>query len=111
MRVRRRDPRHGDRAFDQFGDGAGRAVRGRDDRLSLPDEDAQPEVLALGALELLELAEPAGMADRGALDEDRVGGVGAGRARLRDEVGEEVEHVVLRGHGAAVLRCVGRGQI
>ena len=80
------------------------SARSEDDTIAwrLPTKTRKPEVLALGALQLLELAEPARMADRGALDQQRVGGVGAGALGAADQVGEEIEIVVdERGHAGS----------
>jgi len=76
--------RHG--ARDEFVEGRRGAVARRDDRLLLADQHAQAEVLALRALELLGLAEPSRMRQRGAGDRDRVRGVRPGLLRLGDEI-------------------------
>lgn len=48
---------HRHRARDEFGDRAGRPVGRGHDRLLAADEDAQAQILALGAFQLLELAQ------------------------------------------------------
>ncbi len=91
--ILRHDTRHRDGALDQRAQRLRRAIVRRDDRLALAEEDAQAEIVTLGALELLGLAETLGMGDGGAFDEHRIGGVGAGAASARDDIGEKVERV------------------
>ena len=92
-RVLRHHAGHGDGAFGQFGE-AGRIDRaGRHDGGLLAQEDAQAEVLAFGTLDMLGLAQAAGDGQRGAGDQHRVGGIGAGGAGAGDQVGEKVEFV------------------
>ncbi len=98
--ILRHDARHGDRPLDELAEGGGRAVVRRDDGLALAEEHAQAEIVTLGALELLGLAEALGMGDRGALDEHRVGGVGAGAPGTRDDFGEQVQGVGFLRHAA-----------
>jgi len=78
--------RHRQRALDKLRQHLGRAVARRHHRLSLPDEDAQPEIPALRALELFGLAEAAGMRERDPFDDDGVSCVGAGLFGARDEI-------------------------
>ena len=80
---------------------AGRRSEEEDDRHALADEDAQPQVAAFGALDMLELAEPVADRDRGAVEQHRVGGVGAGPPGLADQAGQQVEGRVMGiGHRA-----------
>jgi hypothetical protein len=65
-------------------------LAGRDDRLPPADEHPQPEVVALGALDLLELAEPARHRKRAALHQHRVGGIGASLPGPLQEVAQQV---------------------
>jgi hypothetical protein len=81
----------------------GRAVVRRDHRLTLAEEDAQPEIVALRPLELLGLAEALGMRDRRAFEQHGVGGVGAGPPGAGDQVTENVERVTVW-HWAPVMR-------
>ncbi len=85
--------RHRQRALDQFGEHLGRPVARRHHRLPLANEDAQPEVLAFRALQLLGLAEAAGVRQRDALDQHRVGGIGAGFLGAGDEILQQVDVV------------------
>ena len=84
---------HRQGAFDQLGQHFRRAIAGRHDRLALADQDAQPEILALRAFELLGLAEPAGMRQRGALKQHRIGGVGPGLAGATHHILQQVDVV------------------
>jgi hypothetical protein len=54
------------------------------------DEYPQAEVVALGALDLLELAEPPRHRERAALDQHRIGGIGAGLLGALQKVSEQV---------------------
>ena len=90
-RVLGHGARHRQGALDQLGERLRRAVARRHDRLPPADEDAQAEVLALRALELLDLAEAPGMRQRDALEQHRVGGIGAGLAGAGDEILQQVE--------------------
>ena len=90
-RVFRHRPRHRQGALDQFGQHLRRAVARRHDRLLLADQHAQPEILAFRAFELLDLAEPAGMRQRDALEQHRVGRIGAGLLGAGDQVLQQVD--------------------
>ena len=92
---------HRDGALDQRRDRAAGAVVGRDDRLALADQDAQAEIVALRALEFLDLAQPLGVRQRDAFEQHGVGVVGAGAARLGDELAEKVEGGILRHDGSS----------
>ena len=65
-------------------------LAGRDDRLPPADEHPQAELVALGALDLLELAEPARHRERAAFDQHRIGGIGAGFPGALQKVSEQV---------------------
>ncbi len=91
--VLRHDAGHGDRTLRQFGEPGGIDGGGRDDGGLLAQEHAQAEVAAFGALDVLCLAEAAGDGQRGAGDQHRVGGIGAGGTRAGEQVGEEVEGI------------------
>ena len=90
IRVFRGEPGHGHGAFDQTGPGSFGQVRGRDGRHAPADEDAQAEIAALLALDLLERAVADADGQGGALGRDGFGGVGAGPEGGGDQVGEEV---------------------
>ena len=85
--------RHRDCAFDEFVDPRRIALVRRHGCLSLADEDTQAEIVALGALELLDPAEALRVRQRRALEQDGVGGIGAGAARAADQVAEKGEGV------------------
>jgi hypothetical protein len=80
-------------ALDQFGQHLRRTVAGRHDRLALADQYTQPEVLALRTFELLGLAEPPGMRQRGALEQYRIGGVRPGLAGAAHQILQQVDVV------------------
>src|SRR6266446_5764911 len=67
-----------DRSPAMLAEHGGRAVARRHHRLPLPDQHAQPEILALRALQLLDLAEAAGVRQRDAVEQHGVGGIRAG---------------------------------
>src|SRR6185312_7100166 len=69
------------------------------DGLAQADQDAQSQIVAFGALELFRIAEALGVAQRHALEQHGVGRVGAGAARLGDEVSEESVSVNRLRHG------------
>ena len=76
--VLRHRPGDRQRVLDQALQARAVEIAGRDHRLAAADEHPQAEVAALRALDLLELAEPPGRAEAGALDQHRIGGIGAG---------------------------------
>ena len=82
---------HGHRALDEFVERLCRAIARRHDRLLPADQDPQPEIVALGAFELLGLAEPAAMRQGGALEQHRIGGLGAGALRPTDQVVQQID--------------------
>ena len=92
-RVLGHGARHLDRALDKLAQRFRRAVARRHHRLLAADKHAQPEILALGAFELFGLAEPPPMRQRDALEQDRVGGVGAGAARAADQILQQVDRI------------------
>ncbi len=77
--------RHGDGALGKFGQRRLAAVSRGNDGLALADEDAQTDIAAFGALDLLGLAEAEGDREGGAFDHHRVGGVGAGLLGLAQQ--------------------------
>ncbi len=85
--VFRRGPGHRHRALGQFGERrvahVGRMDRGR----ALAAEHPQRDVLAFGAPDILELAEPDLDFFGGGADRDRVGGIGPGLERQVDRGG------------------------
>ena len=83
--VLRRDARHRDRALGERIGAIALQVVGRDDRLLAPDQHAQADVVALGALGLLDVAVAHLDRERHRAHRDRVGRVGAGLARGRDQ--------------------------
>ena len=73
IRIVRRHARHGDRAFGQGGRSGALDVIGRHHRLLAPDEDAQAEIVAFGALGFLDRAVAHFDAGRNRTHRDRVG--------------------------------------
>jgi hypothetical protein len=108
MGVLRHHPRHGDGALGERREALRRGIGGGDDRLPLAEEDAEAEVEALGPLQLLDRAEPAGDMEGGVADEDGVGGVRPGAAGGGDEVlqGIGVGHPGLLKAGSAGVRSL-----
>ncbi len=80
-----RHPRHRHRALGEARDAGARQIVGRDDGLFAPDEDAQAEIVAFGALGFLDRAVADLDRKRDGTHGHRVGGVGARRARRRDQ--------------------------
>ena len=91
--VFRHGARHRDGAVGQFVERAVAEIGRRDDRLLPADEGTQAEILAFLAFELLDLAEPQRMRQRGRAYQHGVGGVGAARFGGGDQRGETVEIV------------------
>ena len=75
---------HGDGTFGEFGR-LGLDVVRRHDRLTAPDESAQPNIVAFGALGFLNRAIAHLHRNRDRAHGERIGGVCAGSARGRDE--------------------------
>ena len=73
-----RDARHRDRALGKFRDAIAGDIVGRDHRLALPDQHAQADIVAFGALGFLDAAVADFDALRNAAHRDRIGGVRAG---------------------------------
>ena len=84
-----RDLRHRHRALGERRDVA-RDVVGRHHRGAAADEHAQTDVVALGALGLIDRAFAHADAQRHRAHRDRVGGIGAGAARGGDETLGEI---------------------
>ena len=82
---------HRDRALDELVERLRRAVGRGDHRLLPADEHPEPQILAFRALELLGLAEAPGMGQRDALEQHRIGGIGAGAPRAPDQILQQVE--------------------
>ena len=83
-----RDLGHRHRALRQRRDVAGDVV-GRHHRGAAADEHAQPDVVALGALRLIDRAFAHADAERHRTHRNRIGGIGAGAARsLHETLGE-----------------------
>ena len=89
-RVFRHGARHVDGAAGQFPQRGGVEVGRGDEGLALAHEDAQPEIAALAALQLLALAQPLRHRDRLAVDVERVGRVGAVGLRPLQQVAQEI---------------------
>ena len=79
-------------------------VAGRDDCLAPADEHPKAQIGALGALDFLQFAEPAGGALAGALDQHRIGGIGARLPGAGDQVVEKVEVAVGPGHRSPAIQ-------
>ena len=77
VRVLGHDLGHRDRALGQCGEPGGIDGGGGDDGGLLAEEHAQAEVVALGPLDVLGLAEAALHGERGAGDQHGIGGVGS----------------------------------
>ena len=82
---------HRHRPLDQPLQRLGRAVGRRYDRLLTADEHPEAEIVPFRAFELLGLAEPPRMRQRGAFEQHRIGGIGTGPARPRDQILQQVE--------------------
>ncbi len=80
-----RGARHGHRALGQRREAVAVEIVGRDHRLLLADQDAQPEIVAFGALQFLDGAVAHLDRQRHAAHGDRVGLVGAGALGRGDE--------------------------
>ena len=89
--VLRRDARHRDRALGERIRAVAAHVVGRDHGLPLADQHAQADVVALGALALLDRAVAHLDRLRDRAHRDRIGRVRAGAARGRDEAFGKVE--------------------
>ncbi|MNQ86995.1 hypothetical protein D3C85_1022040 [compost metagenome] len=96
--IFRRQFRHGHGALDQTGAGGVGQVRGGHRRLTPPDEDAQPQVAGLLALDLFQLGVAHADGQGGAVGGDRLCGVGAGLKRGGDKIMEDVGGGRLIGH-------------
>jgi hypothetical protein len=88
--VFRREPRHRDRAFGQFGYAALGYVAGGDEGDLCADKNAQTEIGGFRALDILEFAEAAGDAGGNALDDQRVGRVRASPFGRPDQAGQNI---------------------
>ncbi len=99
--VLRHRPGDAQGMLDQPIEAGGIELAGGDDRLALTHEHAQAQIVAFGALDLLELAQALGHGQRPALDQQRVGGIGAGRLGAAQEVVEQVGRAV---HGLSPVR-------
>ena len=80
-----RDARHRDRALGELGDAIAGDVVGRDHGLALPDQHAQSDIVAFGALGFLDAAVTHFDALRDAAHRNRVGGVRAGALGRLDQ--------------------------
>ena len=80
-----RDARHRDRALGKLRDAVAGDVIGRDHGLALPDEHAQADIVAFGALGFLDLAVAHLDALRDAAHRDRVGSIRARAFRGLDQ--------------------------
>ena len=80
-----RSARHGDGAFGQRIEAVAVEVVGRNRRLLMADQDAQADVVALGALQFLDRAVAHLDRKRDRAHGDRIGLVGAGAPRGADE--------------------------
>ena len=109
--VFRRGARHRHRAFGQGAEAVAFEIIGRDHRLFVADDDAQPEVVAFGALRFLDRAVAHLDRKRHRADRKRVGLIGAGPLcgshKTLGEVGE-VGLVEKRTHLMAGLCGEGR---
>ncbi len=82
-----RRARHRRRPLDQRGQRLGGKIGGGDARRALAGEEAQPDLLAVGAGHVLQRAEADLHFGRGVADIEGVGGVGPGLARGLDQPG------------------------
>ena len=89
--VFRDGPCHGDGALDEIVEGCGGSVRRRHHGLAGAGENPQTQVSVLRPLQIFRLAEASPLAQRDAVDEDGIGGVGAGTGCLGDEIGQQME--------------------
>ena len=93
--VLRRRARHRDRTLGQRIEAVALEVIGRNDRLLVADDDAQPKVVALGALQFLDGAVAHLDRKRDRTHGERVGLIGAGAARGGHETFGEIGEVGL----------------
>ena len=80
-----RDARHRDGALGELGDAVAADVVGRDHRLPLSHQHAQPDIVAFGTLGFLDASVAHLDPLRNAAHRDRVGGIGAGAFRRLDQ--------------------------
>ena len=85
-----RRARHGDGPLGQAIDAVAADVIGRDRRLLVADDDAQADIVAFGALRFLDRAVAYIDRERNRTHGDRVGFIGAGAARGRDQAAGEI---------------------
>ena len=93
--IFRRRARHGDRALGQRVEAVALEIIGRNHRLLVADEHAQPEIVALGALRFLDGAVAHVDRKRYRAHGQRVGLIGAGAPRGGDETFGEIGEVGL----------------
>jgi hypothetical protein len=98
VRILRDRFRDGDRMLDQLGEPRRGEVAGGDDRLAPADEHAKAQIAAFGALDVLELAQAPGRRLAAALDQQHIGGIGAGLRGARQDLAQEVDRVFGIGH-------------
>jgi hypothetical protein len=84
---------HGQRPVRQLVEHRRRPVGGRHHRLAPADEHAQPQLLAFGTFQFLDLAQALRVRQRDRIGEHRVGGVRALRLGAADQVVEQAEDV------------------
>ena len=105
-----RHARHRDRALGKFGDAIAGDVVGRNHRLALPDQHAQPDIVAFRALGFLDAPVTYLDALRYAAHRDRIGSIGAGALCRLDQALRQrrkcrlIEQV--RGRGGAGKRLI-----
>ena len=98
---------HGHGALHQLLDRVGLHVAGGNAGLLLADDDAQAQVLLLGTLQLLHLAQPLGVGKADGVGDQGVGLVGAGRLCLGNHILQQRESVFLGdGHEASFIGWV-----
>ncbi len=106
--VFRGKPRHGDGALRQFAQRALRQIGGGDERHALAHEHAQTQIGRFRAFHVFQIAEPVRDARRHALDQQRVGGVRARRARGTDQTVEDILRIGRFRHRLRKPRPAGR---
>ena len=94
-RVFRRGLGHGDDTLDEGRQRCWGAVGAGGGGLALADQHAQADILALAAFHMLQRAAPPGYGEAIATNSYGVGGVGAGGARLADQVVQDGENGII----------------
>src|SRR3546814_2526671 len=102
-------PSHGERPLDQLIEPIGGEVGGGHDGLALAQQDAQPHVMALLALQAFRSTQALGMRQADGAEVHRVGRIRANLLGFGDEVAEQGKRIVRGGHGLS-RKAMGRSE-